>query len=94
MNLSMVTADLATSKEQIVVYGNFSIIKKEASFPQHQVNQMDKEDFVAFFVKNHSDIKVLEESNGYKVYRIISGTSSILMATTENEVRFILGANI
>lgn len=90
-SLSHYIAELITEPKQIVVYGNFSIIKKNSSLPRHQVNTMGVGDFVRFALI-HGVQKNMGEICGYQVSKHIVGTTVIYMATNDTEARFILGA--
>lgn len=88
--LSHYVADLHNEKEAIVVYGNFAMFKKNASLPNHIINQMDKQDLVAYFCDKGLWSEVGEMA-GYKVYRIEAGTEKIYMCTTESDIKFLIG---
>lgn len=89
-NISRYVAELQDNVETVVVYGNFSLVKKNASLPTHISNQMDKEDFVTFFLRN-GIWKDLGEMGDYKVHEITAGTGKIYMCTSTDDIRYILG---
>lgn len=90
-SLSHYIAELTTDTKQIIIYGNFSIIKKNSSLPRHQVNTMGVGDFIRFALINGVQ-KNMGEICGYQVSKHTVGTTVVYMATNDTEARFILGA--
>lgn len=88
--ISKYIADLYASTEMIMVYGNFALYKKSLSLPQYLVNQMTKEELVLFIARD-GVWKDQGEINGYSVSEVQIGTGRMLVASKEDEIRFIIG---
>jgi hypothetical protein len=89
-SLSHYISDLYGNTESILTYGNFSIIKKNASLPKYLANPMDEADFIVYALQNGTYTEMGEYA-GYKVTRVNVGTERVYVARSEKQVRFLLG---
>lgn len=90
LTLSHYVAELVDTNDTIVVHGNYSIIKKNASLPRHLANTMDLSDFVLLAMKEGTWVDMGEHC-GHKVFKIKIGMEQIYVCTQENRIQYLVG---